>query len=207
MREKFAPTSAVILTLYLTLVSVSPDSITLFEDRNFEGDHCDIDVVGCKPVCPGLDRKVSSLKGNATCVNFFRGANCTMYMGSWNSSMNEIRDLKHTAGQDSMMSVGDCNQPIDPANSVSFYEDKFFGGKRCNIEVQGCKPMCPDLENRASSAQGAVCVKIYKEPNCTGYLGVFDFKEGAFGDFKYTTLQDTVASVSDCDYVKPFKAP
>ncbi|CAH0382932.1 unnamed protein product [Bemisia tabaci] len=202
--EQFIVISVIICKLHtvLSLSSGAPNSITLYKDKDFKGTPCEIQVEGCKAMCPGMERKASSMQGNAACVHFFREKNCQTYMGTWNATMGPYKNFQGTAGQDSIVSVGDCSQPIDPDYSISFYEHKNFRGKRCNIQMpsRGCKPMCPDLENRASSAfgTGVSCARMYKEPNCKGFLGILDLTGLAQPDFKDTNLQDSISSISDC---------
>nr|XP_018902897.1 PREDICTED: uncharacterized protein LOC109034299 [Bemisia tabaci] len=202
IRKKSMALSAIIFIFSVILSPVTLDSISLFRDKDFHHHRCDIEVKGCKPVCHGLEREASSLRGNASCVHFYRRENCESYIGSWNSTMGDLRNFKKTDAQDAIVSVGDCKQPIDPPNSISFYEHAQFGGKKCNIKVGGCQPMCPELDNQASSADGdAVCAKVYNEPNCKGYLGdLYDLKVSPNGyrNFKKKNFQDRISSISDC---------
>ncbi|CAH0388205.1 unnamed protein product [Bemisia tabaci] len=125
-------------------------------------------------------------------------------MGSWNSTLGAIVNFRRLTAQDAIVSVGDCKQPIDPPNSISFYQHKNFGGKRCNVQVRkGCQPICPDLDHQASSAEGdAGCVHVYEKPNCEGYVGeLTDLKVALmafYSNFKWTTYQDKISSISDC---------
>ncbi|CAH0388204.1 unnamed protein product [Bemisia tabaci] len=207
IRKKPMALSAITFIFSVILSPVTPDSISLFRDKDFQHHRCDIEVKGCKPVCNGLKRQASSLRGNASCVHFYRRENCESYIGSWNSTMGDLSNFKKTDAQDAIVSVGDCKQPIDPPNSISFYEHAQFGGKKCNIKVNiGCQPMCPELDNQASSADGdAVCAKVYNEPNCKGYLGdLYNLKvsPNEYRNFKKhrdtKVLRDRISSISDC---------
>ncbi|XP_018918030.2 uncharacterized protein [Bemisia tabaci] len=203
--EQFTVTSVFLLRLHIVLSRSSgvPESIIFFENKDFLGDRCEIEVEGCKPMCPGMERKASSLQGNATCAHFYREENCVSYIGPWYAAVDPYEDLKWSIGQDFIVSVGDCSQPMDPINSITFYEDEDYHGKRCNIQMpsKGCQPMCPDLDKQASSAFGSEvgCVKMYNEPNCEGFLGILDLTGPVSEpDFKSTTLQDSISSIGDC---------
>ncbi|CAH0392202.1 unnamed protein product [Bemisia tabaci] len=203
MLERFATVSSAFFILHMavTSIAIAPNSVTLYKDRNFGGRQCEIEVQGCKPVCPGMEAKTSSIKGNAPCVNFYRRPNCTAYMGTWHSSDGDVWDWKGYPAQDSIVSVGDCKQPIFPMNSMTFYEHKNFGGRFCNIPVSGCRPMCPELDNRASSAEGtATCVKLFDQANCRGFLRLLYLQDNANRNFAdFISYQDKVTSIADCD--------
>ncbi|CAH0747834.1 unnamed protein product, partial [Bemisia tabaci] len=70
----------------------------------------------------------------------------------------------------------------------------------CDIPVQGCQPVCPELVKQASSAQGdAQCVNAYSEANCDGFLGTLTFSDGKpYLDFKNKVVQDSISSIGEC---------
>ncbi|CAH0392201.1 unnamed protein product, partial [Bemisia tabaci] len=202
MSEQFPTAFATVFILHfaVTSVALAPNSVTLWKNRDFGGQQCTIEVQGCQPVCPGMEAQTSSLKGTTSCVNFYRRPNCTAYMSTWHSTDGDVSNWKHTPFQDSIVSVGDCKQPVFPANTMTFYEHKRFGGRFCNIPVSGCRPMCSELENRASSAEGtASCVKLFNEPNCQGYMGMLNLWKNANDNFADYTYQDSISSIADCD--------
>ncbi|CAH0383500.1 unnamed protein product [Bemisia tabaci] len=205
-RERCTFIPAILLISSLAISPVFLQSVTLFKNKNFGGPKCDIQVQGCKPVCPELKSQASSLQMTANCANFYRREGCTAYMGTWSSNMGEIKNLKHKESQDSIMSVGDCSKPI-PENTVTFYQHKHYHGKSCTLQVnEGCQPMCPELDNLASSAEGnAACIETYDDPNCHRYVGdLIDFKIGGYRDFEewpkvpYGFYQDKISSVKLC---------
>nr|XP_018897734.1 PREDICTED: uncharacterized protein LOC109030944 isoform X3 [Bemisia tabaci] len=203
LRERCTIIPAVFFIFAMAISPVSLQTVTLFKDKNFKHHHCDVQVQGCKPVCDELKSQASSLRGNVDCAHFYRREGCANYMGTWNLSMGPLKNFKHTDAQDSIVSVGDCKQPIGQENSVTFYEHKDYRGRSCTIQVKGCQPMCQELVKRASSAEGnAACLRAYRDTNCQDYAGdLHNLKQGGFWNFKETSLQnyqDSISSISDC---------
>ncbi|CAH0392200.1 unnamed protein product [Bemisia tabaci] len=200
MQRKVTTVSTVAFILHLAVTSVTPAVVTLWKDKHFSGQKCDVEVNGCKPVCPGMEGRASSLKGDAPCVNFYRRPDCKVFMRTWHSTDKEDPDFKYSSSQDSIVSVGDCKQPTEPNNTVTFFENKNYKGRYCNLPVKGCQPMCSDLAGRASSATAtANCVKLFERPNCEGYVGRLDVWGDASRNFYYTNYQDRIRSISDCE--------
>nr|XP_018896248.1 PREDICTED: uncharacterized protein LOC109029968 [Bemisia tabaci] len=131
-------------------------NVTIFSQKDFNGQKCDIILPGCKPVCPKLVGNVVSLKApKGTCLKFFASVDCkgtpSNYRSAYTVKAEGMPDLKGTPASE-WKAIGNCSQPIGiPDNSVGLFPDKKFKGAHCVVQVSGCKLMCENVAAKSKS--------------------------------------------------------
>nr|XP_018897576.1 PREDICTED: uncharacterized protein LOC109030850 [Bemisia tabaci] len=175
---------------------IPENTVTFYQHKNFGGQSCSLVVNGCTRMCPDLEKQASSVEGNAVCLKTYSDSNCNDYVGDvfdlklgGYTNFKEFPAASFASLQDKISSVKPCSN-----TTVTFFELSHKRGKSCTLQLKGCQPMCPELNNRAKSISGqTTCVKMWSEPGCKGTSNNWS----AFTDTSSKNAEN-VASFEDC---------